>query len=272
MCQWTIDVLFYGKVRGPGDFIIADSGLGEQEFDVPYLGFLLRSGDQKVLVDNGMREDFIIDGKAWGGFPAVGGKTFVSDSLSKHGLLPGDIQTVIYTHLHNDHAGNCDLFPGAKHIFQKDEWKNLCAPIPAQKIRRDFDTSVIPLFEKLDTTMIDGDIEIFPGINVYKAPGHSLGSQLVTVKTANGIKVILGDLCNTYSHIFPECPEFTDLEGNVHKIKTNVEKYGPAIPSPMIYDYFAFYDSVYKAKVLAQWKIENVLPGHETALVKDFHK
>lgn len=268
MTQWTIEVLLYGKVRGPGEFIIAGSGLGEQEFDVPYLGFLLQSGGYNILVDNGINENFIVGGKAWGGYPAVGGCSYVVEALNKVNVRPEEVEMVLYTHLHNDHAGNCALFPGVKHVFQKDEWLNLLSPIPAQKVRRDYDTGIIPALQKLDTVMIDGDLEILPGIKVYKAPGHSLGSQLVTVDTQKGTMVILGDLCNTFSHIFPETDEFIDMEGNRYKIKTNTELYGPAIPSPMIYDYFAFYDSVYKAKVLASWKKEFVLPGHETSLVR----
>ncbi len=268
MSLWTIEVLLYGKIRGPGEFIIAGSGLGDQEFDVPYLGFLLQNEGRNILVDSGINENFIIGGKAWGGFPAVGGEAYVVEALRSVNIIPEQIDMVIYTHLHNDHAGNCHLFPKAKHVFQKDEWLNLLNPIPAQKVRKDYDPSIIPVLEKLDTTAIDGDLELLPGIKVYKAPGHSLGSQLIAVATPKGTMVILGDLCNTYSHIFPETDVFIDMEGNHYKIKTNVETYGPAIPSPMIYDYFAFYDSVYKAKVLAQWKKEFVLPGHETALVQ----
>jgi hypothetical protein len=51
-----------------------------------------------------------------------------------------------------------------------------------------------------------------------------------------------------------------------------VPLYGPAIPSAIIYDYFDWYDSVYKAKALAQGKRGFVLPGHETELITEFRK
>ena len=271
MAEWDIKVLFYGKITEPAH--IAVIGLeGEELFDVPYLGFLLQSGDRNILVDCGISEKFFIDGKAWGGFPAVGGHSYVEQALKKNGVTPDQIEMVLYTHLHNDHAGACDLFTKAKHVFQKDEWLNLLNPIPVQRVRRDYDLSITPVLAKLDTIMIDGDLEIVPGVKLYKAPGHSLGSQLITAETAKGTMVILGDLCGRLCYFFPEIDEITDLYGKKHKLKTNVELYGPAIPSTIIYDYFAFYDSVYKAKALAQGKPEFVLPGHEPSLVTEFRK
>jgi glyoxylase-like metal-dependent hydrolase (beta-lactamase superfamily II) len=224
------------------------------------------------LVDCGINDKFIVNGKAWGGFPAEAGRSYVEKALQKNGVTPGQIEMVIYTHLHNDHAGNCDLFPKAKHVFQKDEWINLLDPVPAQRARRDYDLDVAPLLVKLDTIKINGDVEILPGVKLYKAPGHSLGSQLVTVETAKGTMVILGDLCLTYCHIFPETDKLIDLEGNTRKVKPNVELYGPAIPFFGVYDYFDWYDSVYKAKALCQGRRDFVLPGHETELVTEFRK
>jgi N-acyl homoserine lactone hydrolase len=267
---WEIDPLFYGKITAPAQFVLA--GLEEGYFANPYLGFLLRDAGRCVLVDCGINDRFIVDGKAWGGFPAEAGSHYVEQSLEKRGVAPDQIEMVIYTHLHNDHAGNCHLFPKAIHVFQKDEWVNLLDPLPAQKARRDYDQDVIPILSKLNTMKVNGDVQILPGVRLYKAPGHSLGSQLVAVETERGTMVILGDLCMTYCHLFPELDEIIDLEGKRHRVKTNPELYGPAIPSAIIYDYFEWYDSVYKAKALAQNKLELTLPGHETSLITEFRK
>jgi len=271
MAQWDIKVLYYGKITLPAD--IALPGLEDvKELDSPYLGFLLQSGERKLLVDCGISENFIVGGKAWGGFPAEGGHSYVEKALNKNGVTPEQIEMVLYTHLHNDHAGACDLFSKAKHVFQRDEWLNLLDPIPVQRARRDYDPDIAPVLAKLDTLKVNGDLEILPGVKLYKAPGHTLGSQLITVETAKGTMVILGDLCSRYCHLFPELDELIDLYGEKHKVKTNVELYGPAIPSTAIYDYFDWYDSVYKAKALAQGRRESVLPGHEPSLVTEFRK
>lgn len=271
MAEWEIKILCLGTIVVPAQVVIP--GLqGIQEMETPYLGFLLQTGDSNVLVDCGISEKSIVNGRAWGGYPAKGGHDYVEKALKKNGVAPDIIESVLYTHLHNDHAGACDLFPRAKHIFQKDEWSNLLNPIPAQRMRQDYEMGVIPILKKLDTIQIDGDLEVLPGIKCYKAPGHSLGSQLITVETVKGIMVILGDLCNRYCHLFPETDEIMDLYGQKHKIKTNPDLYGPAVPTAAVYDYFSWYDSVYKAKALARGKKEFVLPGHEPSLVTEFRK
>lgn len=270
MSEWSLDVLYYGKITGPSQFVLA--GLEEGYLTNPYLGFLLRRKDRYVLVDCGINDRYIIDGKAWGGFPAEAGRSYVERAFEKHGVAPDQVEMVIYTHLHNDHAGNCDLFPKAKHVFQKDEWLNLLDPLPSQRARRDYDLDVAPVLAKLNTMKINGDMELLPGVKLYKALGHSLGSQLVTVQTEKGTMVILGDLCMSYCHIFPETDYLIDMEGTRRPVKTNVELYGPAIPSAIIYDHFEWYDSVYKAKALAQGRREFVLPGHETELITEFRK
>ena len=66
MAEWKIDVLFYGKITGPAQFVLA--GLEEGQFANPYLGFLLRTQGRSVLVDCGVNDRFIVDGKAWGDF------------------------------------------------------------------------------------------------------------------------------------------------------------------------------------------------------------
>ena len=62
-----------------------------------------------------------------------------------------DIKTVIYTHLHNDHAGNCAMFPKAIHVYQRDEMINLLNPLLVQIFRRDYDLEIIPELRNLKT-------------------------------------------------------------------------------------------------------------------------
>ena len=154
--------MFYGKITGPAQFVLA--GLEEGQFANPYLGFLLRTQGRSVLVDCGVNDRFIVDGKAWGGFPAEAGRSFVLRSLEKNGVTPDQIEMVIYTHLHNDHVGNCDLFPRATHVFQKAEWANLLDPIPAQRARKDYDLEMAPVLARYHTIKVDGDLEILPGV------------------------------------------------------------------------------------------------------------
>jgi len=271
MRTWEIKVLYLGRIEGKISSWYP-VGMPPLEEDAtapnPYFGLLLRSEDEDILVDNGVNDRFIIDGKAWGGLPADTGGRFVRDALAKEGLKPEDIKTVVYTHLHNDHAGNCGMFPDATHIFQRDEWTNLLNPLPVQMVRRDYDLDVIPELKTLKTLRPDGDLELREGIKLYKTPGHTLGSQSVAINTRKGIVVYIGDLSHYYCTLFPQYREMVDLDGVKHPIPKAPDTFGPVIPTSLVYDYYAFYDSIYKVKAIASRDEPGyILPGHEPTLV-----
>jgi N-acyl homoserine lactone hydrolase len=175
--NWKISSLYFGEGTTIKDFLTFNLDIG-LEVDIPYLGFLLQDGKTNLLFDTGISGSYIIDGKAWAGRPSSGGEKYVVESLHEKGLKPQDIDVVIYSHLHNDHAGNCHLFPHALHVFQKDEWTNLIDPLPSQQIRRDFDPAVIPILKSSNCLRVHGDLEFRRGLNLYKTPGHTAGRQL----------------------------------------------------------------------------------------------
>ena len=61
-----------------------------------YSGYLLQKDGRNILVDTGVHQDNIVDGKAWADSPAEGGKQFVLDALKGEGLTPDDIEIVMY--------------------------------------------------------------------------------------------------------------------------------------------------------------------------------
>ena len=273
MKSWDIKVLYLGKITYNLSlrWTAGMPALSEdQDFlmSAPYLGFLLQSPGNNIMVDTGISEKFIVDGKAWGGYPAEGGKSYLLAALEKQGVSPGDIDTIIYTHLHNDHAAHSNLFTNARVIFQKDEWQNLLNPLPVQLIRKDYDQNVIEELRQMHCIMIDGDLELFDGIRVYKCPGHTLGSQVVAVNTKKGLVVLLGDLCLYNFQIFPGTTEIIDMEGNKHNIPPAPPVFGPAVPTAIVYDYYSFYESIYKVKAIATRDEPGyIIPGHEPSLV-----
>jgi len=234
----------------------------------PYLGFLLQAGGQNILVDTGISEKFIVNGKAWGALPAEGGSPFLKRALEKEGIGPEEIQRVVYTHLHNDHAANCLLFSNASIIFQKDEWQNLLAPLPVQNLRMDYDPELINELKAAQTLRVAGDFELEDGGKLLKTPGHTAGSQSVAVNTRKGIVVLVGDLCLFDFMMFPGLTEMVDMEGNAHPIPPAPPVFGPAVPHLLTYNYYDFYDSIYKVKAVASRSEPGfIIPGHEPSLV-----
>ena len=72
-------------------------------------------------MDTGPSKHALIDGKGWGGFPADIGEKSLEISLTSSGLKPGDIDTILFTHLHYSHTKNLEAFKNAQLIFQRDE-------------------------------------------------------------------------------------------------------------------------------------------------------
>jgi N-acyl homoserine lactone hydrolase len=265
---WNIKVLYYGQISFPKAAITPGFD-PDLTITMPTLGFLLSNGATNILVDSGISERFIVDGKAWGGDPAKGGTEYVLKALAMEKVAPEDISTVLYTHLHNDHAASSFLFKDARIICQRDEWENLIDPLPVQNLRGDFDPALVgELRACRKLVKVDGDCDIAPGVTILKTPGHSKGSQSIAVETYKGTVVLVGDHYHLQCMAFPKSTELMDMEGNVHAITPAPDVYGPAIPSSLVYDYFAYYDSVAKiAAVASRYEPGYIICGHEPSLL-----
>jgi glyoxylase-like metal-dependent hydrolase (beta-lactamase superfamily II) len=130
----------------------------------------------------------------------------VGEGLAALGVAPGEVEHVIATHLHWDHAGNHDLFPNARYHVQDTEMayatgRCMCHPL----LRKPFaEGDVLAMVRKVFAYRVefhDGVEEIAPGITVHKIGGHSKGLQCVRVKTKRGYVVVASDCCHLYSHI-----------------------------------------------------------------------
>jgi N-acyl homoserine lactone hydrolase len=267
MSTWEIKVLYYGKITCPKSALTPtlDPGL---TVDWPYLGFLLQSGKRNILVDTGISDSFIIDGKAWGGWPADAGRAYLEKALAGARVDPLDIDTILFTHLHNDHAANTTMFKNARLIFQKDEWATLLDPLPVMNIRRDYDPALVEELKTMDCLKVEGDFELTDGIKAFKTPGHTPGSMSVAVQTKKGLQILTGDHFHLYCMAFSKQDTLMDMYGKKHKITPAPDVYGPFIPSSLIYNYYDYYDSSYKIKaMLGSYRPEFLVPGHEPSLL-----
>lgn len=265
MSNWRIKSLYYGDIECPKEAFTPGIDVGLKVL-VPYMGYLLENGEKKILVDTGINERFIVDGKAWGGFAATGGTDIVKQSLEKEGIKPEDIDIVIYTHLHNDHTGASHLFIKSLHIFQQLEWENLLNPLPSQKIRGDYDPETIPVLKSLDCLTINGDIEIEPGLKAFLTPGHTKGSMSFAVQTQDGVYVITGDTVIIKQNLYPKIDKIILMNGETIDITPAPDIFGPAIASSLTYDHYAWYKSINKLKLLIKNE-KFALTGHDPSLV-----
>lgn len=157
-------------------------------------GFLVQTGARNILVDTGYGDR---QKEIPGLGPFVGGSLL--DSLRKAGLEPEEIDTVVYTHLHSDHAGwtsrkvndNWELtFSNASHLLMATEWE-----FWQEDGHADLDSleRVLQPLENHTEFISDGQV-IAPGINVLHTPGHTPGHQAIVVSSGEQRLVILGDI------------------------------------------------------------------------------
>ena len=119
---------------------------------------VLIESDRRIIVDPGARE--------------VGSWGVLESRLKELGLTPSDIDIVVNTHLHGDHAGSNFIFRGKKLIIHEKE----ALPPTLSRWRLEFTEACI---KPLEVKKISNDTKIAEDVKVITTPGHTPGSVSV---------------------------------------------------------------------------------------------
>lgn len=205
MNNFTIRPLRLGTIRRKKENMAYKCGVTDA-IDFPLISFYLEGSGHKIIVDTGGPPP---DGMRWQPYFRTENES-LDEALHTIGVLPEEVDTVILTHLHWDHASSNHLFPKARFIVQKKEYDYLIAPEPKIKAGYDLD-----LLLKTEYELVDGDSSVISGISVVLAPGHSAGMQCVVVETRVGKYILGGDLITLFENweAEPHIPSgiFSDL-------------------------------------------------------------
>lgn len=173
--------------------------------------WLVSDGSTRILVDSGM-PDIAEVGRRLNVGGEGGGQAALRDELAKVGVAPDDIDFVVLTHLHFDHAWNLDLFPDACVVVQRDEAIHALEPVATQRIYY-FRETLIRLLERKRPAkfrLVHGDTELVDGVRLLKAPGHTPGMQVPVVTTTRGKAALVSDLGDHYRNWYPDDPRASD--------------------------------------------------------------
>ncbi len=168
---------------------------------------LIVGNGRKILVDNGNGPKFTE--KQIDIYCLDTSQFELSKSLLRYGVKANDITDVILTHLHFDHAGGSTVmvngklvpaFPNAKYYVQKAHWEQ--AMHPTEKDRGSFmPDDFMPLKEHGVLEFVEGEFQIFPGIELLLMNGHTAAQQLPKISDGKTTLLYCCDLFPTTSHI-----------------------------------------------------------------------
>jgi glyoxylase-like metal-dependent hydrolase (beta-lactamase superfamily II) len=170
-------------VEAPGALVLIDTGIGNKESD-------------KFHDLYGVENE---------GTPSM-----LEDGIRAAGFSPDDVDIVLNTHLHFDHAGGntfvdgegrvAPSFPGARYVVQKGEFDFAHGGnerVHASYLPRNFD----PIAEAGLWDFVEGPTQVTEGVRVVPSPGHTPFHQSVLIENEGRTACYLADVCPTAAHV-----------------------------------------------------------------------
>lgn len=244
--HWEVHALRYAT-RGPelrtrGESFIFDDH-PHHPHGIDYFVWLLRNGDRTILVDTGFdaeearRRDRIVERDP-------------VEALGALGVSAEDIDEVIVTHLHYDHAGGLDRYPNAAFHLQAAEMAYATGPCMCHgALRHPFSVGhVVEMVNRVYSGRVifhDGEAGVAPGVTVHRVGGHSKGLQAVRVETGSGPLCLASDATHFYENYMTGkiFPIVVDVEGMLAGFETIRRLAGAderVVPGhdPLVADYY----------------------------------
>jgi glyoxylase-like metal-dependent hydrolase (beta-lactamase superfamily II) len=167
---------------------------------------LVEDGRRRILVDCGAGAKWDARARDIYGFETKDAAAL----LAPAGLRPDDIDVVVNTHLHFDHAGgNTEraadgtlrpAFPKARYVVQRGDLE--FARRDNERIRASYHPeSYEPIARDGGFQLVEGDVDLFPGVRLSPIPGHTPWLQSVIVDAGEAKIAFLSDLVPTASHV-----------------------------------------------------------------------
>ena len=168
---------------------------------------LIVRGARTLLIDAG------IGGKEDAKFQDIYGvdrSRSLDDTMAEAGIAPDQIDLVVATHLHFDHAGGFTIrdaagrlrprFPRAQYVVRRGEWED--ATHPHARNRASYIAhNYVPLAEAGVLLLVDEDQTIMPGVKVRRTGGHTRHHQMVTIESGGRNAAFVADLIPTTAHL-----------------------------------------------------------------------
>jgi len=131
-------------------------------------------------------------------------------TMARAGVRSEDVELVIASHLHFDHAGGFTVrradgtlvprFPNARYVINRGEWDDATHPHERNRASY-FAENYLPLLDAGVAEFVDGDAEVIPGIRFRRTGGHTRWHQVITIESGGRTAVFTADLMPTTAHV-----------------------------------------------------------------------
>lgn len=214
-----------------------------------YFFWVIRNANRTVVVDTGFT-------------PAVGeprGRSMtcpVPEGLSRLGIDPASVDTVVVTHGHYDHTGNLGLFNRALFVMSARELDFWSGPIARRfQFAHSAEWQDIQALQRLEANgrlkRMAGTQLIAPGITAIEVGGHTPGQLIVIVDGEGGPVLLASDAVHYYEEVdldrpflmVADLPRMYEAFDTVSKIAGHQGTALVAGHDPAVFDRFAALDA-----------------------------
>jgi N-acyl homoserine lactone hydrolase len=210
------EVVLTGRLRIPGVYAARPAGGPAERLRsvfsaatrCPCLAFIVRHPTEGVLViDTGLHPDAVESVR--GDFGPLMGLFFAGlrpaeapfdEQLRARGVEPREVSRVVMTHLHADHTSGMRLFPNARFLITRPEWK---AARRRRASRQGYVAGHLP--DEARVSLIDFGAESEPhgpfersidllgdgSVRLLDTPGHTVGHMSVLLRLADERKLLV---------------------------------------------------------------------------------
>ena len=168
---------------------------------------LVRGSAKTLIIDAGIGGK--MDSKSVDLY-GVDRSSHLDHALADAGLNADDIEIVLASHLHFDHAGGftdrtaggnvVPRFRNARYVVRTGEWED--ATHPHERNRASYlAENFVPLRDAGVLDLQPDDGQIVPGVRVVRTGGHTMHHQIVMIESGGRTAVFAADLIPTTAHL-----------------------------------------------------------------------
>lgn len=184
-------------------YAVDEQNLIELRTDPIYIAY----EGKHILIDTGIGKGKLSDKMKRN--LGVRAETKVEESLAELGLKPNDIDIILMSHLHNDHAAGLtgwengelvSIFPNADIFVSQVEWDEMRNPNIRSR-NTYWKENWEPIQQQVKT--FEGQVTVLPGVEMIHTGGHSDGHSIIKL-TQNGETIVhMADIMPTHAHSNP---------------------------------------------------------------------